>query len=82
MYGSERWTLTRSNDGSLSVFERKVLRRIFGPVCEHGFWRKIYNSELYELFSEPVIVKTMKIARLRWAGHVSECWTIIPSKNS
>jgi hypothetical protein len=38
---------------------RRLLRRIFG-----------YNNELYELFSEPDIVKTIKIGRLREASHV------------
>jgi hypothetical protein len=35
MYGSESWTLTRSNEESLRVSERKVLRRKFGPVSEN-----------------------------------------------
>jgi hypothetical protein len=64
MYGSERWPLTKNNVKSLRVFEKKVLRRIFGPACENGFWRIRYTSELYELFSEPDIVKTIKIGRL------------------
>jgi hypothetical protein len=42
----------------------KALRRIFGPACENGFWCVRYNSELYELFSEPDIVKTTKTGRL------------------
>jgi hypothetical protein len=54
----------RINEESLRVFERKVLRRIFGAVCENGFWHIRYYSELYELFSEPDIVKTIKIGRL------------------
>jgi hypothetical protein len=47
-----------------------VLRRILGPVCENGFWHVRYNNELYEFFSEPDIVKSSKIGRLLWAGHV------------
>jgi hypothetical protein len=43
---------------------------MFGPACENGFWHVGYNNELYELFSESDIVKTIKIGRLRWAGHV------------
>jgi hypothetical protein len=30
----------------LGVWERKVLRRIFGPVKEHGRWRIGTNVEL------------------------------------
>jgi hypothetical protein len=61
MYGSESWMLTRNNEQSLRIVERKVLRRIFGRVFKNGFWRLRYNNELYELFSEPDVVKTIKI---------------------
>jgi hypothetical protein len=31
----------------LRVFEKRVLRRIFGPKWEEdGSWRKLYNNEL------------------------------------
>jgi hypothetical protein len=33
-------------------------------------WRVRYNNELYQLFSGPDIVKTIKTGRLRCAGHV------------
>jgi hypothetical protein len=58
------------NEESLRVFERKVLRRILGPVCGNGFWHVRYNSELRGLFSEPDIVKTVKTGRLLWASTV------------
>ncbi|CAH2267864.1 jg12940 [Pararge aegeria aegeria] len=37
---------------------------------DNGFWRIRYNHELYELFKEPNIVKTIKLLRIQWAGHV------------
>jgi hypothetical protein len=52
---SETWTLT--DERLLSVFERRILRCIFGAVQENGVWRKRYNHELYELFNEPDINK-------------------------
>jgi hypothetical protein len=54
----------------LRVFERKVLQRTIGPMCENGFWHVRYNNDLCKLFSEPDIVKTIKIGRLQWPGHV------------
>ena len=39
MYGAEAWTLTDSDD----MFERKVLRTIYGPVCVDGEWRTRYT---------------------------------------
>ena len=69
-YGSECWTLTKTNEERLRIFERKVLRRIFGPVNENGTWRIKYNNEIYSSFSDVDIVKHIKISRLRWAGHI------------
>jgi hypothetical protein len=69
-YASETWTLSKTDERLLSVFERRILRCIFGAVQENGVWRKRYNHELYELFNEPDIVKYIKINRLGWAGHV------------
>jgi hypothetical protein len=54
----------------LSVFERRILRCIFGAVQENGVWWKRYNPKLYELFNEPHIVRYIKIKRLGWARHV------------
>ena len=31
----------------LQVFERRILRNIFGPICNNGKWRIRYNSKLY-----------------------------------
>lgn len=71
MYGSETWCLTKSNENILLIFERKILRRIFGPIADiHGNWRIRYNAELYQLFQEPDLVKIIKIGQLRWLGHV------------
>ena len=55
---------------SLSLFERKALRLIFGAKRENGTWRKRYNYELYEIFNESNIVNYIKVKRLAWAGHL------------
>jgi sorting nexin-29 len=69
--GSETWMLTKADERSLGIFERKILRCIFGAVLENGQWRKIYNFELYKLYDEPDLTKYIRINRLRWAGHVT-----------
>jgi hypothetical protein len=55
------------------VFERRVLRRIFGPkrdeVTEQ--WRKLRNKELHILYSSQNIIRQMKPRRMRWAGYVA-----------
>jgi hypothetical protein len=48
-YASETWTLSKIDERLLSVFERRILRCIFGTVQKNGVWRKRYNYELYEL---------------------------------
>jgi len=54
----------------LGVFERKILRDIFGPTNDNGEWRIKYNNGLYTLYKESGIVTYIKINRLKWAGHV------------
>jgi hypothetical protein len=69
-YASETWTLSKTNERRLSLFERKVLRCIFGAKEENGTWRKRYKYELYEIFNKPHIVNYIKVKRLTWAGHL------------
>jgi hypothetical protein len=46
LYGCESWTLTIKEEEKLNMFERKVLRKIYGPSCVNGIWRIKYNDEL------------------------------------
>jgi hypothetical protein len=43
------------------VFEKKVLKRIFGPKREEDrSWRKLHNDELHSLYSSLNIVRVTK----------------------
>jgi hypothetical protein len=46
----------------LSVFENRVLRRIFGPRRDEVMrgWRKLHNEELCDLYSSPSIIRVIK----------------------
>ena len=57
---SETWVLTKEDENALSRFERKILRSIFGAINDRGLWRRRYNSELYDLYKEPDLVKYLK----------------------
>jgi hypothetical protein len=71
MYGAETWVLSKADELRLGVFERKILRRIYGPICEEATWRSRCNEELYRLYDETDLVTAVKISRLRWAGHLA-----------
>jgi len=70
MYGAQTWVLSKADELCLGVFDRKILRRFYGPICEEVTWRSRYNEEPYHLYDETGLVTTIKITRLRWAGHV------------
>jgi hypothetical protein len=55
------------------VFEKRVLRIIFGPKRDEvtGELRTLHSEELYILYSSPNIFRQMKSRRMRWAGHVA-----------
>ena len=71
LYGSESWPLTKNDENLLRAFERKVLRTILGAKLDNGRWRRRYNFELDQAFEEPNIVTTVRVNRLRWAGHLA-----------
>jgi len=69
-YASEIWVLKETIIQKLLVFERKVLRRIFGPMKENQICRIKTNEELDKLIKHKNIVKCIKAQRLSWFGQV------------
>jgi hypothetical protein len=53
LHGCETWSLTSREEHRLSVFENRVLRKVFGPKRDEvtGEWRKLHNEELRDLYS-------------------------------
>ena len=45
-YSSETWTLAAKDENNLRVFERQVLRKVFGPVNIDNIWRMRNNMEI------------------------------------
>ena len=69
-YASETWVLKETVIQKLLVFERKILRRIFGPTKENQIWRDKTNEELDKLIKHKSIINYIKAQRLSWFGHV------------
>jgi hypothetical protein len=59
-YGAKTWTLTVTEENALRMFERNIIRRIYGPVMENNVWRMRYNEELNALLKGEDIVRFIK----------------------
>jgi len=70
MYGAETWTFTEKAEVALGCFN------------ENEVWSFRYNFELYRIYQGPDIVRSIKIGRLRWLGHVMQMNANDPSKNT
>jgi hypothetical protein len=65
--------LTLREEYILSVFENRVLRKIFGPKRDEviGGWRNMHNEELNNLYCSLCIIRMINSRRISWAGHVA-----------
>jgi hypothetical protein len=69
-YASETSTLTKQDRKQLNSFERKVYRRILGPVYVKENWRILINKEIYAILKKPTITETIRLHRLLLFVHV------------
>lgn len=70
--GGETWSTTKGDETKLLTFERKVLRRICGPIykTETGQYERRTNADIESIFNGPNIQKYLVSKRLEWAGHI------------
>ena len=56
IYASETWILTKRDRKQINIFERKVYRRILGPIYDNGKqnWRILTNKEIYAMVKKPI----------------------------
>ena len=59
-YATESRTVTQNDDRRVSVLEMKIIRRMYGAMCEKGLWLKRCNRELEDLYNKPNIVNVIK----------------------
>lgn len=59
-YGSEVWVLTKAEETKLAVWERTILKRIWGGKKEGQIWP----------YQNPLLTEVVKAQSMRWLGHV------------
>jgi hypothetical protein len=61
LHGCETWHVTLREEHRLSVFENRVLRRIFGPKRDEvtGGCRKLHTEEFRNLYSSSNVIRAM-----------------------
>jgi len=71
MYGAETWPLRKLDEKKCLIFERKILRKIFGPVkdCAVEEWRRRKNADLESLFQSTSIIDEIRKRRFLSTGH-------------
>ena len=70
VFGGETWAVTEMSMKRQSTWERKILRRMPGPVVEQGQWRIRTDEEMRVLYKVVDIVADVKKKILEWIGHV------------
>jgi hypothetical protein len=64
-YGCETWAMTVTEKNRLLDFERRVLRKIYGPTQDNdGAWRIKTKEELENLIKKKIYCKIYKITKI------------------
>jgi hypothetical protein len=53
-YGCESWTVKKEDENILRRFERKIIRRIYGPVRQGREWRIRNNEEIDNIIRKKI----------------------------
>jgi hypothetical protein len=72
--------LTAKDKNNPRIFERQILRKIFGPVNIDSVWRIRNNMETDELIEGAGIVRFIKAQRIKWLGHIQRMDQTIPTR--
>ncbi|GFX05664.1 uncharacterized protein TNCV_3435681 [Trichonephila clavipes] len=62
--------MSRKDETMISIYERKILRFVFGGIQENGSWRRRSNLELYQSYKESHIEKFIKVQQIKWEDYV------------
>jgi hypothetical protein len=81
-YAYETWSSTRVDNNSLAIFERKILRNIFGLVynTELGIFEKRKNDDLHKMYEKSNILIYIKLRDWNGLGTYGELVMISQKK--
>lgn len=63
-YDSNMLVLTQEHEKIINVFEKMVLRMIYGPINESGQWRSQKDQELMRFYRKPDIMVFINMVRI------------------
>ena len=69
-HSSETWTVRAKNENNPRIFERQILRNIFGPVNIDNIWRIRNNIEIDKLIEGADIVRFIEAQIIKWLVHI------------
>jgi endonuclease/exonuclease/phosphatase family metal-dependent hydrolase len=69
-YGAETWTMSKNDENALRRLERKIIRKIWGPIWDGNGWRVRRNVEIEGFMGGEDVVRYVKARRIEWLGHV------------
>lgn len=66
------WAIMKYDEKKLLQFERKILRKIHGPIYnqEDQKWKIRSNNQLSAVYKKENLVQFVRSTRLSWMGHV------------
>jgi hypothetical protein len=50
------------DENMLRIFERRILRKIYGSIKDNNAWISMYNHKLYQLYNENNYVWYIEVA--------------------
>jgi hypothetical protein len=70
MYGYEGWNMSEHMEEALRVWERKILKTVYGPKRDTNGWTICTNKELQDQNRSADMVTAINARQLELAGHV------------
>lgn len=82
LYGCETWATSATTEEAICAFERKVLRKIYGPIYNamEGKWERRKKDDLYQRYGKPHIGRILAQKRLQWFGHILRADGSLPNR--